>query len=290
MNKPLLLSFVLILTIAGAQNPLGVEHSFVNYEAYQKAWENATVEDLQAWLETQPDLEAKDSNSWTILVRVAHHNRNPEVIKFLLNAGANPNTRYLSNWTPLMSAAQWNNPAVVQALIEAGADVNAKGDDGETVIMYAAKWNRNPEVITTLIEAGADPMVKDPYGSNLLMLAAEHNDNPEVIQKLLATGLEINFQKDYGTSALMIAAMSWNSKPQIVQALIEGGAELDMQDDWGRTALFYACTRNEIEVVKVLLAAGANPTIAAKNGLTVLQVATENHYQEIVDLLKAVSP
>ncbi len=279
----------LFFTLTFAQNSLAIENSHQDYDRYKEAWQNATLSQVEAWLQTNPDINAEDSNLWTVLVRASHHNQNPEVIKRLLGAGADPNQTYLSGYTALMNAAQWNTPEVVQALIEGGADPNAKGEDGETVIMYAAKWNPDPDVLSILIKVGADPTAIDNFGSNLLMLAAQHNTGAAVIQTLLETGFDANMPNESGTTALMTAALSYNSRPNIVKALVEGGANVNTQDGFGRTALIYATSRNDISVVKVLLELGADPLIEAKDGVSALEVAIENNHQELIDLLKASS-
>jgi ankyrin repeat protein len=54
----------------------------------------------------------------------------------------------------------------------------------------------------------------------------------------------------------------------------------------GWTPLFYAVRSNQIEVVKVLLKHGADPTVRDKYGFTIVDIATQKEYTELVDLLK----
>ena len=53
----------------------------------------------------------------------------------------------------------------------------------------------------------------------------------------------------------------------------------------GWTPLFYAVRSNQIEVVKVLLENGANPTIFDKDGTTILDIAIKKEYAELITLL-----
>ncbi len=56
-----------------------------------------------------------------------------------------------------MFAAENNqNPEVIKVLLEAGADVNARTAADKTPLMFAAENNQNPEVIKVLLDAGAD--------------------------------------------------------------------------------------------------------------------------------------
>ena len=68
----------------------------------------------------------------------------------------------------MMVAAIKNTPEVLKVLIEAGADVNAKDTDGLTPLMLAAQHNPNPKALTALLEAGADAKAKNNEGKTAL--------------------------------------------------------------------------------------------------------------------------
>ena len=89
--------------------------------------------------------------------------RTPEVVRVLLEAGADVNARCKADFTALMTAAGINkDPEITRVLLEAGANVNARNEGGHwTALMWAVLYNDNPEVIRVLLEAGADPKAKD---------------------------------------------------------------------------------------------------------------------------------
>ncbi len=82
--------------------------------------------------------------------------------------------------TPLMRAVILNqNPEVIKVLLEAGADLNVRGKHGLTPLMWAAEWEQNPEVIKLLVRLQADVNVlrnKDSM-TLLIFLAAQCNQN-----------------------------------------------------------------------------------------------------------------
>ena len=187
-------------------------------------------------------------------------------INRLIQEGADVNAFDSNRFTPLMIAAEKNtNPEVIRILIENGADVNATvryiffGDKtkyierlGYTPWMLAVRYNPNPEVLRVLIENGADVNSVDIYGYTPLMLAAEKNAKPEVTRFLIERGANVNaisrvkklstVQTDSGCGSRFIIfgpryktetehkiytpliAATYNSNPGIAQVLIDNGA------------------------------------------------------------------
>ena len=73
----------------------------------------------------------------------------------VLSAGANANAKMIKNgMTILMTASQEGHPEVVKLLLEKGADVNAKSNTGATALICASQQG-NPEVAKLLLEKGA---------------------------------------------------------------------------------------------------------------------------------------
>jgi ankyrin repeat protein len=135
---------------------------------------NGTLQDVQAAIDQGADVNAYSLGSLTPLIIAAGFNQNPDVIKALLKAGANMETRdkkdeiggFLSEGTALIWAAYNNpNPDVITTLLEAGADSKARSKDNRTALMWAV-WN-NPNaaaIILVLLNAGADAKAKDSSG------------------------------------------------------------------------------------------------------------------------------
>jgi ankyrin repeat protein len=67
--------------------------------------------------------------------------RNPETIKLLLDAGANPNARQTGGFTPIFSAAAANRRDLAEALIAHGADAAIQNDFGQTAAGFARERN-----------------------------------------------------------------------------------------------------------------------------------------------------
>jgi ankyrin repeat protein len=81
----------------------------------------------------------------------------PELVKTLIDAGAKVNAQDIRGMTPLMLAvaSETQNPDVVRLLLEKGADVRTKSLLDETALDWARKYG-NPEVIGLLQKAGGE--------------------------------------------------------------------------------------------------------------------------------------
>lgn len=92
------------------------------------------------------------------------------LVKQLLDKGANIEATSKEGATPLMWAAMYGHPEVVRVLLERGAKVNARTPAGITALEGAASQG-NPAVIRLLLQAGADPNAADKQGVTPLIVA-----------------------------------------------------------------------------------------------------------------------
>ena len=153
-----------------------------------------------------------------------------------------------------MFAALFNqNPEVIKTLIDEGADVNAKNKSGSTALMQVALFNQNPEVIKTLIDEGADVNAKNKDGSTALMLA-NLNQDPEVIKTLINEGTDVNAKNKSGGTALMFAALH-QKNPDAVKALLKAGADANVIDNGGNIAAVNAAVNKNPEIHSLILQA-----------------------------------
>jgi len=116
--------------------------------------------------------------------------KHAEVVKILLERGANVNAATKSGFTPLLFAVVKNDVASVQLLLKAGADPNYTLPDKTRVLSVAATYKSVAAAIA-LIEGGADINFTDANGYKPLHLAAQTGP-VELVKKLLAKGADLN--------------------------------------------------------------------------------------------------
>lgn len=95
----------------------------------------------------------------TPLNHAVNRSRN-EIVKYLVERGANVNALYDGHYSPLMSAVGNKNIDMVKLLLESGADVNLKDKYGNDALFKAVD-TLNLDLIKLLIEADASPFIGD---------------------------------------------------------------------------------------------------------------------------------
>ena len=111
--------------------------------------------------------------------------RQHEVARLLLEAGASPNVVHpASKTSAIWYAARKNDIEMIRLLLQYGADVNAHGTTGLTALMEAIE-NNNAEMVCLLLASGADPSRTDLVGSSPIS-CAERIRNDEILNILVA--------------------------------------------------------------------------------------------------------
>ncbi|CAM9219372.1 unnamed protein product [Scytosiphon promiscuus] len=160
--------------------------------------------------------------------------------------------------TPLIFAAQGGYTRVVKMLLQKGANVEVQADNGFTALHAAAMFG-HPNVAQALLDAGADKDVRNEEGFTPLSTAAEKEE------------------------------------PALLGLFISAGADVNKRTFDGATALWMAAARGNVNCVKQLLRAKANPRydkheedVEGRRWTSVtLDVAAQGGHAEVVrELLK----
>jgi ankyrin repeat protein len=212
--------------------------------------EDREIQRIQQMIQNSPDLiNAPGGNRNTPLAKAAF-NGWLKVANFLLDHGAGVN---VGDPSPLNQAVVAGNRAMTELLLNRGADVNANGSQGAP-LHQAANWGFQA-VTEALLSAHSDVNALNRNGVTPLFLAASAG-REKIVQMLLAAGAKVNLKDDKGRTVLNYAI---ENSPEIFQALLDAGTNPNTEDSSGRTPLSYAAERDNPKVVKLLLAAKADP-------------------------------
>ncbi|OBT53419.1 hypothetical protein VE04_07004 [Pseudogymnoascus sp. 24MN13] len=245
-------------------NDVGVRHRTPLYAA---SWKG-NIDVVKVLLELGADVTVADSNGETPLY-VASHNGHVDVVKVLLEHGADVTVANISGWTPLNAASSYGHVDVVRVLLEYGADVTVANSNGLTPL-YSASVDGYVDVVKVLLEYGADVTVAMDNGWTLtnqeygnILEYAVHNAKASLVQLLLEVDTDTNLSSDDYGQALQLGCI--NGNVPIVDALICAGADPNRVDEHGWTSLWCASQFEQDVIMERLVASGGDPSLATRN-------------------------
>ncbi|MBQ7196213.1 MAG: ankyrin repeat domain-containing protein [Synergistaceae bacterium] len=237
-------------------------------------------------------------------------NEDEDMLRFMIDCGADINCCDSHNRTPLLYALNTNKVKLVQWFLELGADANYRASAGFNALTYAAfMYNEqseiklNKKIIELLMDAGSEydeammtaiklhntelaqvlldygidvneKFINDQSLLSIAILNLEKDKNMDMVKLFIKNGADVNEILDFGdgvtTSNLNIAISL--SATDAAELLLENGADPNFIDSKGRLPLMYAVLTS-LEMVEVLLRHGADPDIGDKEGRTPLMLA-----------------
>ena len=153
----------------------------------------------------------------TVLHEAVEAQGNANIVRLLLQSGADAKRMSIHGFTPLMIACSRGkgDPEVIDLLIKHGADVNARSLHEETALKIASRRNKGvwvekygikgTAIEKMLLDHGADVNLRDKSGATALMAASEAG-NTELVNLLLDHGADVNIQDKQGRTAYSLAS------------------------------------------------------------------------------------
>ena len=266
-----------------------------------------------------PHLDAQVPSDGSSALLVAVISGYKDVVRRLLDLGADPNISTSRGVTPLSQAAALHKEEMVRMLLQAGASSGSLHDavrtsssvlveqalsklpktklleavnarvDGMTPLHLAVKAG-NKDVVMKLLKVGGEVDAKvENTGATSLHLAALQG-GLEVVRTLLKSGANVHAKAAdslYRATPLYLAAQ--NGHKRVVEELVKAGADVNCRL-WKMavTPLFAASERGHHGTVSELLRLGASPHGRNWNGVTALGVAAmAGHLRVVKALLSA---
>ena len=180
-----------------------------------------------------------------------------ETLKRLIATGISLEAANAAGETPLHLAVKHNQLAAAVLLIEGGGNINAQAANKDSPWLLAGALGRT-EMLRHMIPKGLDFSLRNRFGGNALIPACERA-HVETVKLLLTTKMDVNHVNNLGWTCLL----------EIV-ILGDGGPR-------------------HAEVTKLVLAAGADPNIADKDGISPLAHARQKGQTEIARLIAAAA-
>ncbi|MEU5959145.1 ankyrin repeat domain-containing protein [Streptomyces sp. NPDC047525] len=191
----------------------------------------------------------------------------------------------------LLDAARAGNTAGVRAALDAGARVDARDTELRTPLLLAALGD-HVEAARVLVAAGADVDAQD-HRADSPWLATGVTGSVAMLHVLLPAGPDLKLRNRFGGISV-IPASERGHVAYVREVLRVTDIDVDHVNDLGWTALLEAVIlgdggRAHQEIVELLLAAGATPGLADRDGVTPLAHAERRGFAEIAALLSGAA-
>jgi ankyrin repeat protein len=208
-----------------------------------------------------------------------------QVVKVLLEAGANADQADMDGWTPLRAAAWGGHTEVVELLVGHGCILDSVDAENRTALRAAA-WSGHEEIVKIMLQNGANVNLTDHEGRTAL-IAAAYMGHSEIVEHLLDFGADVDHADADGRTALSVAALCAPRTPgvNVVSTLLERGATVDHKDKEGMTPLLVASFEGHKDVCELLLENEADVDHCDHSGRSPLWAAASMGHAPVVALL-----
>ena len=197
------------------------------------------------------DLDRDEARA--MLLRAARRG-DPDAVAVALRAGASLEARDVNRRTPLLLAAIHDHVDVARLLVALGADPDAQDYRDDSAWLVTGVTGSVP-MAETLLPANPNLRLTNRFGGTSLIPASERG-HVDYVRRVVRTDVEVNHVNDLGWTALL-------------EAVILGDG-----------------SRRYQRIVRILLDAGADPSIADDGGVTPLEHARRSGYDEVARLLR----
>lgn len=255
------------------------------------------LEVVEALISNGADVNASDDHGFGPLHHAASFGHGG-VLKTLVRAGANLAQRAFrrpgamifqimeNGDTPLHMASRQLMEDAVQVLIAAGSDINMHNDRSCTALHCAALVGANG-ILKMLISAGADLKARNRNCETALHEAVR-SGSQDSVHSLISAGVEIDARAQCGPwswqSALHYAAKSeQRDSVQIASQLLAAGANVNLESREGESPLGFAASRGSLDMVSLLISAGAE--VGREAGRDALYLALKAGHMDVVSVL-----
>ncbi|WP_242001546.1 ankyrin repeat domain-containing protein [Kribbella steppae] len=187
----------------------------------------------------------------------------------------------------LLAAAEAGDANRVAAALAAGAPLESRDEHRRTALLLAS-LNNHVDVARLLVARGADPDAQDDRQDSPWLVTGV-TGSVAMLEALLPANPDLNLRNRFG--GISVIPASERGHVDYVRRVVQTPINVNHVNNLGWTALLEAVilgkgTEPWQQIVGILLAAGANPSLPDSDGVTPLQHAETRGYDEIADLLR----
>lgn len=202
----------------------------------------------------------------------------------------------------------------VRQLIQQNPSLKTARDGSGASALLVAAYNMKPDVVNALLELGVpvdifeasvlgmvdriDEILKSnparvteyaPDGFTPVALASFFGQ-PAAVKALIAGGADVNAHAKNALKVTALHAAVAGRNMEVIKAVLAAGADVNAQQQAGFRPMHEAGANANRALAELLLAHGADPTLAADDGKTAIDFARDKGHAEFADWLAAQRP
>lgn len=190
------------------------------------------------------------------LIEAAAAGRVDEVAR-LVQTGAPLDAQDAQGRSALLRAVAGDHVSVAKILLEAGASPNTQAANRDTPWLLAGALGR-AEIIAAMLPRKPDLSIRNRYGGNALIPACERA-HVEAVKLLLTSGIDLDHINDLGWTCLLEIVILGDGGPrhqQVARLVLDAGADPSLADKDGVTPLAHARQRGQQAIARLIEQAG----------------------------------
>lgn len=190
------------------------------------------------------------------LIEAAAAGQADEVAR-LIQGGAPLDAQDGQGRSALLRAVAGDHVAIAKTLLDAGASPNTQAANRDTPWLLAGALGRT-EIIAAMLPRRPDLSIRNRYGGNALIPACERA-HVEAVKLLLTSGIDIDHINDLGWTCLLEIVILGDGGPrhqQVARLVLDAGANPSLSDKDGVTPLAHARQRSQQAIARLIEQAG----------------------------------
>ena len=226
--------------------------------------------------------------SYFSAIDIATVNNNFEIVKLLLDLGANINIQMEEKLRSEFLASKYSIPKILELYLNKNIYLLMNSEDVISLIKYATIGNNIKNINYLVQTLGIDVDTKD---TNTMLHYAISYGSVEALNLLIKLGANINnTNSDFKTPLHYAIENNFNRMVESIKILISSNANVDIKDKDGNTSLHLAVinsykSKDYINIIYNLIRNNIDINILNNNNQNALNIAVENNNTEIANIL-----
>ncbi|MGY5877206.1 MAG: ankyrin repeat domain-containing protein [Candidatus Thorarchaeota archaeon] len=256
-------------------------------ELLTRSAESGDLDGVKQALKDGANIDAQEKTFSDTALHLAASKGHIEIVRFLLEQGANLLIENGVDMTPVHLAARDGHPEIIKVLLDSTDEFPSRVMN-DVITVGQMSVSSSPYIVELLQKYRikfVKPSVDHLDKADALLVTSAHDGVVAGVEKALSDGANIEVVGDRGLNSLLWACL--RGRLEVVRLLLERGADINATNRVGWTPVLQASGGGHLEVVLLLLEKGADANKATEYSETALMFAAREGFIEIVKALLA---